>query len=109
VDVPDHQLNEEELKEKRKQRLLKAGYDARSRAKAEREAERLRQVCCRSMDPSQIRLTWNVHLGLQEEEIRKDDAARAENPQAWLASVRKQHEVNRRTGVTTLITDSMLR
>jgi actin-related protein 5 len=46
VDVPDHQLNEEELKEKRRQRLLKAGYDARSRAKAEREAERLRQARC---------------------------------------------------------------
>ncbi|TIB39379.1 hypothetical protein E3P86_01149 [Wallemia ichthyophaga] len=39
VDIPDAQLNEEELKEKKKQRLLKAGYDARMRAKEEKEAE----------------------------------------------------------------------
>lgn len=32
-------MNEEELKEKKKQRLLKAGYDARMRAKEEKEAE----------------------------------------------------------------------
>jgi actin-related protein len=31
IDVPDHQLNEEDLKEKRRQKLMKAGYDARIR------------------------------------------------------------------------------
>ncbi|TIA91978.1 hypothetical protein E3P99_00835 [Wallemia hederae] len=39
VDIPDVQLNEEELKEKKRQKLLKAGYDARMRAKEEKEAE----------------------------------------------------------------------
>ncbi|KAK6458992.1 vacuolar targeting, actin-related protein [Scheffersomyces xylosifermentans] len=33
VDIPDDQLNEEEIKEKRKQRLHKANYDARERTK----------------------------------------------------------------------------
>ncbi|KAK4704497.1 actin-related protein 5, partial [Phenoliferia sp. Uapishka_3] len=42
VNVPDHTLNEEDLKEKRRQRLMKAGYDARIRAKTERDAEKLR-------------------------------------------------------------------
>lgn len=32
-------MNEEELKEKKRQRLLKAGYDARIRAKEEKEVE----------------------------------------------------------------------
>ena len=32
-------MNEEELKEKKRQKLLKAGYDARMRAKEEKEAE----------------------------------------------------------------------
>ncbi|EJT98924.1 chromatin remodeling complex subunit [Dacryopinax primogenitus] len=46
LDRPDADLTEEELKEKRKQRLMKAGYDARMRARAEkeREGERKRQA-----------------------------------------------------------------
>ncbi|KAI1785574.1 actin-like ATPase domain-containing protein [Ganoderma leucocontextum] len=40
VDVPDEELDEEGLKEKKKQKLLKAGFDARERAKREKERER---------------------------------------------------------------------
>jgi actin-related protein 5 len=43
LEVPDDQLDAEGLKQKRQQKLNKAGYDARMRAKAEKEAERLRQ------------------------------------------------------------------
>ncbi|KAH9949526.1 actin-like ATPase domain-containing protein [Amylocystis lapponica] len=40
VDVPDADLDEDGLKEKKKQRLMKAGYDARERTKREKERER---------------------------------------------------------------------
>lgn len=42
LDVPDDQLDEADLKQKRHQRLLKSNHDARARAKAEKEAERAR-------------------------------------------------------------------
>lgn len=70
IDTPDHALDEEGLKEKRRQKLMKAGHDARQRAKAEREAEKLRL----------------------EEEQRKDAEARLANPEEWLSKVRAQHE-----------------
>ncbi|KAG7702673.1 hypothetical protein KL930_005102 [Ogataea haglerorum] len=37
LEVPDEQLSDEQMKEKRKQRLMKANYDARMRAKQEKE------------------------------------------------------------------------
>ncbi|KAI0048851.1 actin-like ATPase domain-containing protein [Auriscalpium vulgare] len=40
VDTPDAELDEEGLKEKRKQKLMKAGFDARARARREKEKER---------------------------------------------------------------------
>jgi len=42
--IPDAELNEEEIKEKKKQKLFKAGYDARMRLKAEKLAEKARMV-----------------------------------------------------------------
>ncbi|KAK5149020.1 hypothetical protein LTR04_000181, partial [Oleoguttula sp. CCFEE 6159] len=42
LDIPDAQLDEEGLKQKRQQRLLKANHDARARAKAEKEREKAR-------------------------------------------------------------------
>lgn len=42
LDVPDDQLDEAGLKEKRHQRLMKSGVEARQRAKAEKERERAR-------------------------------------------------------------------
>ncbi|KAF2190927.1 actin-like ATPase domain-containing protein [Zopfia rhizophila CBS 207.26] len=42
LDVPDDQLDEEGIKQKRQQRLMKSNYDARQRAKAEKEKEKAR-------------------------------------------------------------------
>lgn len=42
LDIADADLDEAGLKEKRHQRLMKSGYDARIRAKAEKELERAR-------------------------------------------------------------------
>ena len=53
LDVPDDQLDAEGLKQKRQQRLNKAGYEARMRAKAEKEAERRRQEDLQLADDEQ--------------------------------------------------------
>ncbi|RFU75221.1 actin arp5 [Trichoderma arundinaceum] len=42
LDVPDEELDEAQLKQKRQQRLLKSNHEARARAKAEKEAEKAR-------------------------------------------------------------------
>jgi actin-related protein 5 len=42
LEIPDDQLDEAQLKQKRQQRLLKSNHDARARAKAEKEAEKAR-------------------------------------------------------------------
>ena len=42
LDIPDEQLDEAGLKQKRHQRLMKSGVEARARAKAEKEQERAR-------------------------------------------------------------------
>ncbi|KAF8168439.1 chromatin remodeling complex subunit [Crassisporium funariophilum] len=40
VDVPDADLDEEGIKEKKKQKLMRAGFEARARARREKERER---------------------------------------------------------------------
>jgi actin-related protein 5 len=42
LDVPDDQLDEAQIKQKRQQRLMKSNHEARARAKAEKEAEKAR-------------------------------------------------------------------
>ncbi|KAL2159918.1 hypothetical protein VTH06DRAFT_2051 [Thermothelomyces fergusii] len=42
LDVPDDQLDEAGLRQKRQQRLLKSNHEARARARAEKEAEKAR-------------------------------------------------------------------
>lgn len=42
LEVPDEQLDEEGLKQKRLQRLMRSNHDARARAKAEKEREKAR-------------------------------------------------------------------
>ena len=42
LDIPDEQLDEAGMKQKRQQRLMKANVDARARAKVEKEQERTR-------------------------------------------------------------------
>ncbi|KAL9604385.1 MAG: hypothetical protein Q9219_000573 [cf. Caloplaca sp. 3 TL-2023] len=44
LDIPDEDLDEAGLKEKRHQRLMKSGHEARVRAKAEKELERARMA-----------------------------------------------------------------
>ncbi|GAA5828929.1 hypothetical protein JCM3770_003524, partial [Rhodotorula araucariae] len=69
IDVPDHQLNEADLKEKRRQKLMKAGYDARIRLKAEKDEERRRA----------------------DEERRADEALRTGDFEGWLRKLRGEH------------------
>lgn len=44
LDIPDADLDEDGVKQKRAQRLLKANHDARARAKAEKEREKARKA-----------------------------------------------------------------
>ena len=70
VDVPDADLDEEGIKEKRKQRLMKAGYDARLRAKAEKAEEKR----------------------LEEEALQRDEDERINNPRVWSSKMRKEYD-----------------
>lgn len=67
LDVPDDQLDEEGLKQKRQQRLNKANYEARQRAKAEKEKEKARQA----------------------EEQRLDDERRQNDFEGWVTERRE--------------------
>lgn len=59
VDVPDDQLDEETLKKKRTQRLMKANHEARARAKIEKERERkLELQRSNELTTRSERLTW---------------------------------------------------
>lgn len=66
VDVPDQELDEDQIKKKRTQKLMKYGYDARVRAKAEKQAEKERL----------------------EAEARLDIQKREREPQTWVAEKR---------------------
>lgn len=68
LDVPDDQLDEDGIKEKRHQRLMKSGVEARIRAKAEKERERARIA----------------------EEKRIDEENRLNHPGDWVAGRRAQ-------------------
>ncbi|EJD55697.1 actin-like ATPase domain-containing protein [Auricularia subglabra TFB-10046 SS5] len=70
LDVPDADLDEDQLKEKKKQRLLKAGYEARLRVKAEKEKAK-RDA---------------------EEAQRKEDEERERDLPGWCGRVRAEHE-----------------
>lgn len=70
LDTPDEELNDDQIKEKRKQRLAKAGYDARMKLRAEKQAEKERLA----------------------EEKRLDDEARERDPAGWAANLRVEHE-----------------
>ncbi|CAI4210583.1 unnamed protein product [Parascedosporium putredinis] len=67
VDVPDEELDDLGIKAKKQQRLAKANYDARQRAKAEKEAEKARIV----------------------EEKRLDEERREKDLEGWLG---ERHE-----------------
>ncbi|KAJ4300394.1 Nuclear actin-protein involved in chromatin remodeling [Collariella sp. IMI 366227] len=67
LDIPDDQLDETSLKQKRQQRLLKSNHDARARAKAEKEAEKARVA----------------------EEARRDEERRVNDLEGWLEEKRQ--------------------
>ncbi|KAF8341684.1 chromatin remodeling complex subunit [Amanita rubescens] len=70
VDVADAELDEEGLKEKKKQKLLKAGFEARARARREKEKEREEK----------------------EREERREEAEREADLQGWAQRTRQEHE-----------------
>ena len=67
LEVPDDQLDEAALKQKRHQRLLKSNHEARARAKAEKEAEKARIA----------------------EEARLDEERRTNDLEGWLEEKRQ--------------------
>ncbi|KAF8640654.1 hypothetical protein AX17_000311 [Amanita inopinata Kibby_2008] len=70
VDVPDAELDEDGLKEKKKQKLIKAGFEARARARREKEKEREEK----------------------EREERKEEEERELDPAGWAQKTRQEHE-----------------
>jgi actin-related protein 5 len=66
LDIPDAELDEAALRQKRHQRLLKSGYESRQRAKAEKASA----------------------LALKEEEVRLDELHRANDLESWLQTRR---------------------
>ena len=71
LDIPDEQLDEAGLKQKRHQRLLKSGVEARARAKIEKEQEKARKA----------------------EEQRLDDERRLNDLEGWLEDRRTARAV----------------
>ncbi|KAK0643566.1 actin-like ATPase domain-containing protein [Cercophora newfieldiana] len=67
LEVPDDQLDEAGIKQKRQQRLLKSNHDARARGKAEKEAEKARIA----------------------EEARLDEERRTNDLEGWLEDKRQ--------------------
>ncbi|KAF8588490.1 actin-like ATPase domain-containing protein [Ramaria rubella] len=70
ADVPDEQLDEEGLKEKRRQKLMKAGFEARMRARREKEREKAQR----------------------EDEARREHEERERDLHGWAARIRAEHE-----------------
>ncbi|KAJ1959269.1 Nuclear actin-protein involved in chromatin remodeling [Dispira parvispora] len=68
VNIPDEELNDADRREKKKQRLLKAGFDARERAQKAKEEAKLKE----------------------EEAIRKDEERRLTDPMAWLEELKRK-------------------
>ncbi|KAJ6519177.1 chromatin remodeling complex subunit [Mycena sanguinolenta] len=71
VDVPDADLDEDGLKEKKKQKLMKAGFEARARARREKEREREER----------------------EKEELKEEEERQGDPGAWARKMRSEQEL----------------
>lgn len=82
VDIPDTELGEDEIREKRKQRLMKAGWEARVKAREEKRKEKERQA----------------------EIKRREDEFRETDPIGWAAKLRNEQEVS----LTTFETASQL-
>ena len=68
VDQPDDQLNQEQRKEKKKQRLLKAGWEARQRIRLEKQQKRQAEL----------------------EQERQEEQRRLEDPQRYIQELREK-------------------
>lgn len=66
------QLDEDQIKEKRKQKLLKAGWEARIKARNEKQREKEER----------------------EADERREAEDRERNPASWAAGLRKHQEVS---------------
>lgn len=66
IEIADEELDESQIKQKKAQKLMKYGYDARIRAKAEKDAEKARL----------------------EAEAKADEERRIREPQAWITDKR---------------------
>lgn len=71
LEIPDDQLDEDQVKKKRHQRMMKSNWDARQRAKVEKELEKQRLL----------------------EEERRDEEAREKDLEGWVRERRDQREV----------------
>ncbi|CAO3678210.1 unnamed protein product [Rhizopus stolonifer] len=70
IHVPDDQLDEAGKKEKRKQKLMKANYDARQRAKKAKQEAKIRE----------------------EEEAKLEEKKRSEDPDSWILSIKEKRQ-----------------
>jgi actin-related protein 5 len=64
-------LDEDQIREKKKQRLLKAGYEARLRARAEKVKEREERAA----------------------ELKREEEERNRDPVKWVDNLRQSHQV----------------
>ncbi len=80
LDVPDAELDEAGIKQKRQQRLAKANVEARARAKAEKEKEKARLA----------------------EEKRLDEEKRENDLEGWIQERRQAREVSHLCSYSTL-------
>lgn len=71
LEIPDEDLDEEGLKQKRQQRLMKSNHDARARAKAEKEREKARVAEEERLDTE--RRENDTEGWLQERRIARQD------------------------------------
>ena len=87
LDVPDDQLDEEGIKQKRHQRLMKSGVEARIRAKAEKERQR-------------IKVAEEERLDRERRENHLDDwvAGRRTQREELLARIKEQARVKADSG-----------
>jgi len=88
VDIPDEELDEDGRKQKRQQKLVKSSYDARQRARAEKDAEKARIA----------------------EEGRRDEEARERDLESWANDKRAYREslvtkIKDRERIRTELTD----
>ncbi|KAF7732280.1 Nuclear actin-protein involved in chromatin remodeling [Apophysomyces ossiformis] len=73
VDIPDEELSESERKEKRKQKLMKANYDARLRAKKAKEEAKARE----------------------EDQARLEQEKRLRDPEKWVEEIKEKRQRKR--------------